>query len=460
MNQPFIYFPPNSFGIMGFLSRLLVWLFGRAKQQTKQQVAAVPAKQKKMALAEVSQRVDERLSKARSEAEAKIYPRFAEIKHILRDLEATLNEIEKRNLQAEHGSQRLRKIAQTSKGQLASKIRSLSKSLAPPQQKADFESIREYCMRSSQLISHEIALFRKNIAITSLLMKEQVKSMGECFEELHSIFSDLNSTLQSPAIEQYIKLRSSISGLADLIEKKNEAANLKSASEAELGRICLKKKSAEAELDKIASSEDAKQLQELESEAAELEAKKAVLKSQLGELFAGVEKPLRKMLGMSLAGRYVLGKERESLTRKYLESPLDATKQDIKGQAVKEILSELKTAIGNGTITLKDRDVEKRIAAIDRVLEFDFFSGIFWELNRIEKESKDIEKKRSALSVSEKVVQQHREITSLSAKEAEAAATARQSAQRFAAHSKAAEESVQKLEKELAAAGINANIRV
>jgi peptidoglycan hydrolase CwlO-like protein len=50
----------------------------------------------------------------------------------------------------------------------------------------------------------------------------------------------------------------------------------------------------------------------------------------------------------------------------------------------------------SGAIELKEREKEKKMGAVEELLNFNFFSSVFWKINELDSELQSIEKKLNA----------------------------------------------------------------
>ncbi|MBU2100121.1 hypothetical protein KKB11_02725, partial [Candidatus Micrarchaeota archaeon] len=150
---------------MGFLDKL----FGGKKQEKTKTVEEL-----KLDFSEVTSFSESFYAKEFDEISKEIFSRFSEVKHLLKELELVLNELEKEKVSQDEGHKKLRKIVDTSKKTLIEKMRHLNSKLTPPNS-ADFIELNSYCDSSLKLLESEINSFGKNIAYTGIILKEQIK---------------------------------------------------------------------------------------------------------------------------------------------------------------------------------------------------------------------------------------------------------------------------------------------
>ncbi len=385
---------------MGFLDKL----FGKDKKKE--------VKAKELKLAEATSYLDKKTEGRFNDLEKQVFSKFAEVKHILNEIRAELDEFRKRDLLAEEGNKRLRMIVSTSQKNLIGQMESMIKKLTPPKER-DFETLKDYCMNSSDLLQKEINFFGKNIAYTGILLKQEIKTLGEYIRELNKIFLQLkelfekNPLLKIPELKQDINLLSSFA--TELDELKNSIPGAKE----QLNKSIEEKNNLLNELNKLKNSSDSKQLHSLQDEKNNLiEQRENLLNESIG-LFGKIDKPLKRFLKAVESKHYLIEQKEERLLRNYLDKPLYAIKQDQKGEALKKILLEVKRAIGDGKVSLKEKEKQKKLDAIDELLQFNFFDNIYWNLNKIESGIMAVEKRIEPLRISKEIASVETKIAAL-----------------------------------------------
>lgn len=378
---------------MGFLDKL----FGKKQEvEVKKEVL-------ELKFDEIPDFLDKVYSESFSEIEKNVFSNLAEIKHLIKALEESLSNLEKQKVEQDTGHQRLRKIVVTSKKTLIERMRNMTVKLAPIQSN-DFIELSSYCSNSVNLLETEVNSFGKNIAYTGIVLKEPIKDLGQKLKELNSVFIETK------------KLFDSKKGLLDIssakksfeeIKQKNQLKQENSLKEKELLNQIddseeeiqeLKKKLTELE-----NSTEAKQHENLLQQKSGLMEKKQQTKTKLAELFYPVEKLLRSFRKLVEAKHFILTQEEKNLLNSYLSNPFLALKKDNNAETLKKIFNYIKELIKEGKISLKEKEKEKKINALNSLIEFDFFGNFFWELNETDKNLAEIEARINSLNISSKI---------------------------------------------------------
>ncbi len=360
---------------MGLLGKI----FGAAKPQEVE-----------LSIEEVSDFVERNLSGKRPELETAIANVFSEIKHLLREVSTLLKELENQPLKGENI--KLKKIVSTSRGQAISRIGSLIERLQPPAT-SDFAQVKQYCGEAGKLLHSEITHGGKSIAYTGIYLKEAMKNLGKSLNELSKAFSSLERKIEefSPLfLEQELRQQLSLVGGKNASVSSLEKEIEKAEQSLEKERVNSKK--LLSELAGFKESPEFKRLGSLHGEKASLLREKQEAKTELVSLISSIDRPLKRLSRAVASGRYILPQALASVLHKLEQNPLQLFKLDPKGESVKTLLLELKKAIESGVVELKDREREKRLAAIEELLAFNFFSKVFWKFNEIDSKLQAVEK--------------------------------------------------------------------
>ncbi len=387
---------------MGFLDKL----FGSKKKEEK--------KREKLSLnlTKVNDFSDKFYSKEFSEIQKEVFSKFAEIKHLVKELEALLQELEVLDVQQTEGNPKLRKIVITSKKTLTDKMRNLIAKIAPPNS-GDFIELNSYCNNSVKLLGSEVN-FGRNIAYTGIVLKEPIKKLGEKIAELNSVFLDTKKLFESKkGLALFNEVKENYSRVKQEIESKKDSLVLEKEISSKLFLIEKEFDSVQTKLKESETSIEATQFKRLMEEKTILVEKKQVMKTKLIELFFPVEKLLRVFRKMVEAKRFILSKEEQSILVSYLSNPFLALKKDNNAETLKKIFNYIKQLVLEGKISLKEKEKEKKLILLDDLIKYDFFTNIFWEFNQIEKKLNEIESNINSLSVSGKISSLKDELASL-----------------------------------------------
>ncbi len=406
-----IFFQPNCFGgILGIIDWLFGLLFGKKQKKTENGIEAQEVK-----FSDFGNWFSKHSEKEFKELSGLALPKFAEIKHLLKEIGFSLDELLEKNVEeGEKVNQRLRKIVGTSQRTFAGHMKQLLSKLQPPTA-TDFDSIKDYCFSAGPLMEREINSFGKSIAYTSIILKEEVSSIGANIQELQSALKQLHDSFSG---RQGIALLGKIkSEEKRLSEKLSECFSSKeSLEETALEKKKLEKKFSDLKqkLSALEQSAEFKAIAELDSIKKLALEKKEKLRSELVDLLAPLDKPLRRLESLSKSGAFLLEKNEKDFLRMFLREPLLAIKQDPRADSLKKILKELKGAIDSGKVSLKgEKDKQKRLDAINSLVSFDFFSNFFWKANQAEVELQKTEKELLHNSATQEKADSERELNYL-----------------------------------------------
>ena len=316
--------------------------------------------------------------------------KFAEIKYVLRNLEVLVKNLEKKEVSGQN--QRLLGIARTSKQQAVRQLSSIVQRLQPPQS-TDLKSVVSYSRESIALLERESRVFGKNVAYTSIYLKDEVKEIGAMVKEL----IDLLNSLKDEAM-QYSALAAS----EKILESKNTAQKQKErtlateksiASAKSIIAVLEKERSTVREtIALLERSEVVSRLSLLETEKKSFLRKKQELAAETLNLFSSVDKPLKRLNSLIATGKFPVSGEQKEFFSLLVSEPLLALRRDPRGEKVKEALSELKKAMVEGTVQLKEKEKEKKLSALDQLIGVNFFESFFWKSNELDTAVYNIEK--------------------------------------------------------------------
>ncbi len=335
----------------------------------------------------------------------------SEIKHLLRQLSAKAVSLEQAGIDKQN--KRVEKIVSTSRTNAVRKLSSLAERISPPPFFSPKEA-RSYSISSLELIRKEVESSWKNIAYSSVYLKEEIKEFGEILEETRAVLAEISEKF-SPESKVFLSERAKIlvSSIRDVSSKNLNAVDELDSFSEKISELEDNKKSLVASLEELSSSLDFKKFESLKENKSKLLHEKQELKSRLSQLLFPVEKPLKKFEKLVSVNKVSLSSKEESLLKEYLSNPLIAFKKDHGALVLKKILSALKEQIISGEISLKDKERDKKISAIEELVSFDFFENVFWKLNKVEaklSETETLLRKNNVFEKSEKI---EREIDSV-----------------------------------------------
>jgi hypothetical protein len=271
------------------------------------------------------------------------------------------------------------------------------------------------------LMINEINSFRKNIVYTSVFIKEEMKELGSILQEMIDAFHEMNQKFGEYKnvfeFEKFCVTVEKIGREKEFLEGK-EKEKLEILKKIEDANESLKNQETRVEV--ASAAPEMKKLKLLEGEKNELLSKKQNLRSEVSSLINSIDRPLQRFRSLVSSGRWRIPGDEEEILEAFMVNPLLALKKDPKGEKLKNVLKEVKKAIKEDQIVLKEKEKEKRLAALEELLAFDFFENVFWKINETQKRQIEIEKEleknpgqKALQNEQEKVKEVQREITNL-----------------------------------------------
>jgi hypothetical protein len=148
-------------------------------------------------------------------------------------------------------------------------------------------------------------------------------------------------------------------------------------------------------LEKKKSGKELVQLRELESALNELMVSKQELKTEISALILNVDRPLQRFNQLVESGRWVLPSKEKEILGLFLTNPVLALKSDPKAELFKKVLAEVIKAIEDNSVELKEKEKEKRLEALQEIINFDFFGKVFWRMNELQRKQDELNKEIS-----------------------------------------------------------------
>ncbi len=317
---------------------------------------------------------------------------LAEIRHLLLETKSMLESLGVAESSGKSG--RLDRIVSTAKTNALKQLFSLLKKLNPPNTENPVE-LRTYCLESIQAM-HQAGHFGKNVAYAGISFKEEMKSIGENLKQVNISFHKLKDLFDKNSV---VFAGTKLNELLVSIEakEKTSAKAVQSITllEKNLKDFSLKKTRLELELKELEQGPEFKEIASLNERKAELLRNKQGVKTDLLDIFAKIEKPLHRLGKAVNAGKILLPEKQASFLNTLLLNPVKALKLDPRAETLRLVLLETKSE-------LKPKEKEKKLAIISELLSFDFFSELFWKLNKIDSEILAIEKQLASSPASEK----------------------------------------------------------
>ncbi len=318
---------------------------------------------------------------------------MSEVKYLHEKCKTLLKDIKQKELDKKE-NERFNKAAITAKKQIELQMEKALDKTNPNNIGSELQEIRAYSNESYLSLINEINSFRKGLVYTSVYLKDEMKAFGETLQELLNKLNKIRNELEKEKeLFEFEKIKTKIN---NLIENQKSINDL-NKKQTEFDKLILEKKKKIKECDdeknKISESADMLEVKNLGEELSKISHEKQELKTEVSSMISTIDRPLQRFEGLVKSGRWKINKEQEELLSLFITNPLFALKKDVNGKKFKEILKEILDAINDGKIELKDKEKEKRVDALQELINFDFFEKVFWRLNEIQKRQAEIEKK-------------------------------------------------------------------
>ena len=315
--------------------------------------------------------------------------RLAEIRHLLRETRASLKHLDDAELAARSG--RIDRIVSTAKSNALKQLFPLLEKLGPPNTEGIGE-IRRYCSESI-IALQQAGTFGKNIAYAGISFKDEMKLVGESMKQISAAFIALDKAFEeNKAVFSQALLGEQLALLEESRQRVSLARERIQSLEKKAGELSAKKSRIESDLEALKQGKDFANINSLNEKKAGLFREKQAAKTELLDIFAKVEKPLHRLDKAVAAGKVFLPEAEAHFLRQLLLNPVQALRLDPTAKQLKKVLLETKKAVESGLIDLKPKEREKKVAVLEELLAFDFFSESFWKLNKIDAELLSIER--------------------------------------------------------------------
>lgn len=316
--------------------------------------------------------------------------KISEIRYAHNKSVSIVERISKKELESKQ-NERMNRVAITSKNQLVVQLTRLLEKINPNSAGSSIDEIRKYSGESYFLLSEEIITFRKNIAYTSLYLKEDMKLLGETLQELMNALHSMNTEFENHKnffhFEKTLRLIEKT-----LLDKAN--INLLDAQIKSLSAIANKKldeiKKQNQEMEELRSGTEMTLLKSKEDQINKLMEKKQELRTQISALILSIDRPLQRFKQLVDSNRWKLSANEKEMLELFITNPIQALRKDPKADLFKKILGDIVKAIMEGKIELKEREKEKRLEALQEIINFDFFGEVFWKMNELQKKQNEL----------------------------------------------------------------------
>jgi hypothetical protein len=369
--------------VFGFFARLISFFTGGFKKETpviRTSVENIPMLIEKSFLLQ------------KEELEELTAKKLSELKYVHSRAVGIVNDIDSKELEGKP-NERLNKAALTAKNQIVNQLRKILQKSNPADRGKTLDDARHYCGESYSILATELVAFRKNIAYTSFYFKDEMKGLGESLQEMLNSLHELNEAYKKAGeLFDFEKTKESVGIVLRKKKEFNELMNDKKRFNEELSG---KEENAVGQQNKIGGFKTGEEMgaySKLEEEMTALMSQKQDLKTEISALLLNIDRPLQRFKQLVDSGRWKIPAEEKDMLDLFVTNPMAALKKDPKADVFKKVLGEIIKAIEDGAIELKEREKEKRLSALQEIINFDFFGSVFWKMNEIQRKQIEMNK--------------------------------------------------------------------
>ena len=347
---------------------------------------------------ELLDRLDDAEKKGNKDAEQKVFARIAEVKHLINNAESKIREIGEKEINEEEGNARLRRVVSSSKTVLIGKFTGMLEKIRPPAA-LNFSDAWQYVRSSKAVLTKEIVDLRKSISYTGIMLKDEMRELGSTFEEIGKALDDADAIIEKTRIAEMEAVRDSLSGIENEVSVMADLGRGIAAIEADIKELEAHEDSEIAIAKQLRESPEMRAADNSLQRKADASRKKQELKGKLVEKLGTIDRPLQRFSQLVESRKHIIDKELEDILRLYMTNPFIAIKRDPKGTELKKILKEVRQLVDKDEIALKEREKEKKLEALDDLIEYNFFDEVFWELNKADAELNKADKELSGSGI-------------------------------------------------------------
>lgn len=172
---------------------------------------------------------------------------------------------------------------------------------------------------------------------------------------------DIDLTVRGLLDNEYKKINSiteDIGKISEMLKKKETADIMLSDQEKERFGLMQEIESIKQKINELKNSKDYKFFKEAEKKKDEVAKQIKDVEKGLFELFAPLERPMRKFAKIAAEG--------DDIITSYSKSPLKALLDD-KGLKIIELMAKMKNSVQDGQVELKEKAKEKALKQIDEI---------------------------------------------------------------------------------------------
>ncbi len=226
-------------------------------------------------------------------------------------------------------------------------------------------------------------------AILKEFFEEEASRIAGNIGNIAKLVKEIRESVKNSKLKEMDKIKQDIAGLKNKISRKEILEKETMKKESYSGDLEKEKAKAGQNIAAMEKSKAYKDYHMLKHRLNQAKKESAEKESGIAHAFASLERPMKKYLRIIYSDKELL--------EKYMQSPVNALMQDF-GLKIVAILENMKKAIVDNTIELKDRQRVKAIEEIRR-LGKDYLGKFLSEYARVKKKENSILKEMQSLNV-------------------------------------------------------------
>lgn len=220
-----------------------------------------------------------------------------------------------------------------------------------------YMEINDYCKNFFDDLEALTKETQRNTFVLKEFFAESVKKISRKISQIEKLFIELRGMLEKENIEKVSEIKEFFKGLEESKQQLTIAKEEKHYIEAELNLLEQEKEKILKKIHSLEASNDYKFFKGFLKEKEELAQKEADEKKEIYEIFAILDKSLKKYSKVSIG---------EKIIADYLKNPVNALLND-KNLDILKVLAKVKKEVEKDTLDLKDKKKEKTLESIEKL---------------------------------------------------------------------------------------------
>ena len=292
----------------------------------------------------------------------KLNQKVGKVKSIIREkLEQGykyLEELEQAGLKNENIPERAKHVMEGHRKTYINRLKRFLDEIDVPD---EFSQIGYYTAKFSESLDRLSQETQKNYLVLKEFMEAELGRIAKSVKGIEDELSKLQAQIEKESLDNIKDAKAKLKLYKDDLKKKARLEEEKAAHEQKLESLKERKTRLAKRVDDLKQSRDYNDYRVFIEKKQKYEEKLKALENELKEVFAELNRPLRK---------YKRGSLSEALIDKYLLDPLGALEAD-DSLSINDVLNKMKNQLD--TLELKEKQLEKTNEMLDR-LSKDFFT--------------------------------------------------------------------------------------